>query len=66
MQWRTQVIKVYEHLRTRKILALPCIDTLGKYIAKMSGQYSFQQAIFDLLAKEADCMAPKDKRGHFF
>lgn len=58
--------KVYEHLRTRKILALPCIDTLGKYIANLSGQYGFQQAIFDLLAKKADCMAPKDKRGNFF
>jgi hypothetical protein len=29
----------------------------------MSSQYSFQQAIFDLLAKKADFMAPEDKRG---
>lgn len=55
--------KVYEHLRTKKILVLPCIDTLGKYIATMSSQYGFQRAIFDLLAKKADCMAPEEKRG---
>ncbi|CAI6342756.1 unnamed protein product [Macrosiphum euphorbiae] len=29
----------------------------------MFGQYGFQQAIFDLLAKKADCMAPKENLG---
>jgi len=34
--------KVYEHLRSKNILALPCVDTLQKYLQKMSFN-SFQQ-----------------------
>lgn len=41
--------KVYEHLRSKNIMTLPCVDTLKKYIQKMSSQYGFQQATFNIL-----------------
>ncbi|XP_029348290.1 uncharacterized protein LOC103308705 isoform X2 [Acyrthosiphon pisum] len=55
--------KVYEHLRSKNILTLPCVDTLQKYIQKMSSQYGFQQATFDILKKKSSTMKPEEKRG---
>lgn len=42
---------MYGHL-TDKILALPCANTLNKYIANISIQYDLRQAIYNLLAKK--------------
>lgn len=54
---------VYEHLRTQKLLPLPCIHTLNKYISKMNGCYGFQKSTFELLKKKASYMKAEDRRG---
>lgn len=55
--------KLYEHLRTKQILPLPCVDTLQKYLKNVSSQFGFQKATFELLSKKASVMLPEDKRG---
>ncbi|EZA54494.1 hypothetical protein X777_05749 [Ooceraea biroi] len=56
--------KCYDHLRTRKILPLPCPDTLNKYLHSIdSTAYGFQPAIFQCLKLKASRMELSDKRG---
>jgi len=56
--------KIYEHLRSKNILTLPCVDTLQKYIQKMSSQYGFQQATFNVLKNIQIYITPEEKRGN--
>lgn len=44
--------KAYKHLRKHKILSLPSIDTLNRYINKMDSGYGFHKCIFELLKKK--------------
>lgn len=58
--------KTYEHLRTHKILALPSLDTLNRYIRKMDSGYGFHRNTFDMLKKKAAEMTIEQRRGIFF
>jgi hypothetical protein len=49
---RIKSCKAYKHLRKHKILALPSIDTLNRYINKMDSGYRFHKGIFELLKKK--------------
>ena len=54
---------LYDHLRDRKILPLPCINTLNNYIGKLKPKYGFQECIFDDLKLKAGRMHAQDKEG---
>lgn len=55
---------LYEHLRDRQILPLPCRKTLGRYIQKIgSSTYGFQEAIFEGLRRKGSQMDKSSKRG---
>lgn len=54
---------VYEKLRTRQILPLPCKYTLNKYISKLDSAFGFPKAIFDTLRLKASRMPECNKRG---
>lgn len=57
--------KTYSHLRTHKILALPCLETLSRYIKSIKGTYGFDDKTFCLLKKKTANMAPTDIRGEY-
>jgi len=54
--------KTYNHLRTHKILALPCLETLSRYIKVIKG---FDEKTFDILKKKTASMSSTDVRGEF-
>ncbi|XP_074114811.1 uncharacterized protein LOC141537612 [Cotesia typhae] len=54
---------VYDKLRERQILPLPCKDTLNRYINKLDSAFGFPKAIFDTLRLKASRMESYDKRG---
>lgn len=56
-------IKTYNHLRNRKILALPSNFPLNRYLKKIRGTYGFQGETFALLKQKAATMNPMDVRG---
>ncbi|XP_039306730.1 uncharacterized protein LOC113005133 [Solenopsis invicta] len=55
--------KTYEHLRSHNILALPCRDTLSRYIEAIKGCYGFEEKTFKLLKEKSAKMEPSDVRG---
>lgn len=55
----------YLHMRKHKILALPSITTLTRYLKQIKGTYGFNQSTFDILAKKTASMDPSDVRGKF-
>ncbi|XP_074112432.1 uncharacterized protein LOC141536087 [Cotesia typhae] len=56
--------RTYQFLRTRDILPLPCIETLNKFIRKISSSaYGFQPAIFQGLQQKCESMDKCQKRG---
>jgi len=57
--------KTYNHLRTHKILALPCLETLSRYIKVIKGTYGFDEKTFDILKKKTASMSSTDVRGEF-
>lgn len=56
--------KTYEHLRTHKVLALPCVETLNKYIQNVKGAYGFQPNIFKAMSMKCESMEPQELRGN--
>ena len=60
---RIQNSKLYEHLRTRKILILPTRSTLEKYIQKVGTVYGFQESVFECLKLKASRMEIVKKHG---
>lgn len=57
--------KTYNHLRTHKILALPCLETLNRYMKVIKSSYGFDQNTFDILKKKTATMDPSNVRGKF-
>lgn len=55
----------YEHLRRSNMLPLPSVQTLNRYIRRISGSYGFQNSVFQLLKKKASLMLPEDRRGKY-
>ncbi|XP_043268194.1 uncharacterized protein [Venturia canescens] len=55
---------LYEHLRDRQILPLPCRKTLNRYIQKISSStYGFHDAVFEGLRRKGSQMDKSSKRG---
>lgn len=54
---------LYESLRDRDFLPLPCRNTLNNYIGNVDTKYGFQQSIFDCLKTKASRMEIVDKQG---
>lgn len=53
----------YNHLRNHKILALPSITTLRRYLRNMKPQYGFQDQVFNVMRKKANHMPMAERRG---
>lgn len=53
----------YLHLRNKKLLPVPTIDTLNKYLKNLKPSYGFSKELFRLLKLKAEKMDPKDRRG---
>ncbi|KAK9874280.1 hypothetical protein WA026_002632 [Henosepilachna vigintioctopunctata] len=54
---------LYEHIREKDILPLPCKDTLMRYIQKLDSAFGFPKAIFDTLKLKTSRMEVYMKRG---
>ena len=54
---------VYEHIRNKEIMVLPCKDTLNKYIGRLDANYGFQPVVFEGLLKRAGRMHIQEKHG---
>jgi len=57
--------KTYNHLKTHKILALLCLETLSRYIKVIKDTYGFDEKTFDILKKKTASMSSIDVRGKF-
>lgn len=57
--------KTYIHLRKHKILVLPSIRTLDKYIKVIGGSYGFLENTFKILAQKTAKMKKFDLRGTY-
>lgn len=55
--------KTYIHLRKHKILVLPSITTLNKYIKYIGGTYGFLESTFKILSEKTAKMKMTDLRG---
>lgn len=60
---RIKSAAVYERLRSRQILPLPCKDTLQKYIQKLDSAFGFSEALFETLKLKGSRMEVNTKRG---
>lgn len=56
---------LYDHIREKNILAVPCKLTLNRYISTMGCAYGFNDAIFTLLKEKAPHTQPEERRGEF-
>jgi hypothetical protein len=45
--------RLYDNIRTRRLLPLPSKDTLRRYTKNLRPAYGFQEATFELLQKKA-------------
>lgn len=56
--------KTYQFIRTRNIFPLPSIETLNKFIRKIScSAYGFQPSTFQCLKEKCDAMEKGERRG---
>ena len=60
---RIKSSKLYDHIRSRNILPLPCKHTLSRYIKKLNPNFGFQNAVFECLRLKASRMEVVEKRG---
>ncbi|CAD6216043.1 GSCOCG00011251001-RA-CDS [Cotesia congregata] len=60
---RIKSASVYDRLREREILTLPCKDTLNRYIQKLNSAFGFPKAVFDTLRIKSGSMEVHAKRG---
>lgn len=60
---RIKSASVYDRLRERDILPLPCKDTLNRYIQKLDSAFGFPKAIFDTLRIKSGGIEVHQKRG---
>lgn len=55
--------KGYEHLRKRKIMILPSLQTLHKYIKNIQGSYGFQLNLFKVLSEKTKIIPQEELHG---
>lgn len=61
---RIKASSLYDSMRERNILPLPCKYTLNKYIHRItSSAFGFPQAVFDCLRVKASGMSAAARRG---
>lgn len=57
--------KAYVHLRKNRILILPCITTLSKYMKRIGESYGFQTSLFEIIAEKTSRMKEDEVRGTY-
>ena len=55
--------KAYNHLFKNRIIVLPCLKTLKRYMKFLKSQYGFQNSIFTGIKKKTENMSPQDADG---
>ncbi|KAE8744170.1 hypothetical protein FOCC_FOCC009178 [Frankliniella occidentalis] len=55
--------QLYEHIRCREILPLPCNSVMKGYLKRYSGAYGFQPTTFQMLKVKAAELLPEKRRG---
>ncbi|KAH6948106.1 hypothetical protein HPB50_022975 [Hyalomma asiaticum] len=54
--------KAYEHIRTEKLLALPCRATLQKYLGNSVGEVGFSDLVKARLSTELECLTSSQSK----
>lgn len=57
---------LYDQIRKKNILAVPCKLTLNNYISTMGCAYGFSDALFTLMKEKAPHIKAEERRGKFF
>ncbi|KAE8745123.1 hypothetical protein FOCC_FOCC008188, partial [Frankliniella occidentalis] len=63
MLMRIKSHRLYEHIRRRKILPLPCRSLLGRYMKKIHPVFGFQTALFQVLKEKVRGWDEKELHG---
>lgn len=58
--------RLYEHIRSRKILILPSRSTLNRYMRKLHPKFGFQQSVFTVLKNKVASYHEGARRGKIF
>lgn len=53
----------YEHICRHKMMPLPCIDTMRRYLRRLKPTYGFQSGVFEMLKAKAAAMPHMEKEG---
>lgn len=56
---------LYNHLRLRKILPLPCRSTLNRYMRKLHPMYGYQDTLFETVKKKVSGFAEVQRHGEY-
>lgn len=56
--------KAYKHLLKRKLLQLPSLSTISRYIKNMKSSFGFNNSLFTALKKKSENMLLEDRRGN--
>ncbi|KAE8739250.1 hypothetical protein FOCC_FOCC015248 [Frankliniella occidentalis] len=63
MLMRIKSPRLYEHIRKRKILPLPCRSLLNRYMKKIHPVFGFQTVLFQVLKEKVKDWDEKEKHG---
>lgn len=56
---------LYNHLRLRKILPLPCRSTLNRYMRKLHPMYGYQDTLFQTVKKKVSGYSEVQRHGEY-
>lgn len=63
MLMRIKSPALYQHIRDREILPLPCNSTIRGYLSNFSGAYGFNPSTLKVMKEKSQEMAPEKRRG---
>ena len=55
--------KLYDHIRNRNLLPLPCKETLKNYIENLESEFGFQESVFHVMKEKCGKLAAAERRG---
>jgi len=63
MLMRIKSPKLYQHIREKNILPLPCNSVIRGYLKNFSGAYGFHPQTFEMLKPKCEELEPQKRRG---
>lgn len=64
MLMRIKSPTLYQHIKERDILPVPCNTTIRGYLKNFSGAYGFHPQTFELLKPKSEELEPQKRRGN--